>query len=251
MLRVPGSDPSPAQLSEREYAQLVGLATDAVRRITETLAEHPAFGVAEGGPKPGDVDDERSRRADVLRRVRAGRAAQALLADVVADCATEDAADAAWLGASLADLGESIGSTRQAARKRWPDLGRIYRIRRWVSGHADDLVIVLRMVRDQTTGLTASAGDAEAYDAAVRELDDALRGVLRDHDSGTVLDPETGRPTRWRRLADAVDVRLRTVVDLATPTTPEADTALAAARGVLAHYDAATAEPTGEQAEPS
>jgi hypothetical protein len=120
-----------------------------------------------------------------------------------------------------------------------------------VSGHADDLVTVLRVVLDQTAGYTASTGSADALDAALGALDHVLRGVLRDHDSGTVLDPETGRPARWRRLADAVDVRLRTVVDLATPTTPEADTALAAARGVLAHYAAATAEPAGEQAEPS
>ncbi|MBF9127982.1 hypothetical protein I0C86_03065 [Plantactinospora sp. S1510] len=246
MVRGPQVEPSLAQLSEQERAHLVGLAADAVRRITETLTGHPAFGVPEGGPKSGDVDDERSRRTDALRRVRAGRAAQALLSEVVAEHTAENAADAVWLGASLADLGESIGSTRQAARKRWPDLGRIYRIRRWVSGHADDLVTVLRMVRDQATGYAAPAGSADALDAALAALDHALRGVLRDSDSRSVLDPETGRPARWLRLADAVDVRLRTVVDLATPTTPEADTALAAARGVLAHYAEATAEPATE-----
>ncbi|MBE1489063.1 hypothetical protein [Plantactinospora soyae] len=251
MVRGPRVEPSFADLSEPEYAHLVGLAADAVRRITETLAEHPAFGVPDGGPKPGDVDDEGSRRADALRRVRAGRAAQALLADVVAQGATGNAADAVWLGASLADLGESTGSTRQAARKRWPDLGRIYRIRRWVSGHAADLITVLRMVDDQSTGYRAPAGSADALDAALRALAGALLDVLRDHDSGTVLDPQTGRPARWRRLADAVDVRLRTVAELATATTPEADTALAAARGVLAHYDAATAEPAAERAEPA
>jgi hypothetical protein len=171
-----------------------------------------------------------------------------LLADAVATCATEDAADAVWLGASLADLGESVGSTRQAARKRWPDLGRIYRLRRWVSGHADDLVTVLRMVRDQAAGYTPRAGAADQLDRAVRSLDDALRGVLRDRDSGSVLDPGTGRPARWRHLADAVDVHLRTVAGAAAATTAEADTALTAARGVLAHYDVATAEPADEPA---
>ncbi|GAA3771226.1 hypothetical protein GCM10022225_68010 [Plantactinospora mayteni] len=238
MARVRRTEASIDQLSAREYAQLAGLVEEFGRRLTGMLAEHPSFAAPETGPKPGDVDDERARRAAYLRRVRAGQAAQALLAEVAAGCAAEDAADAVWLGASLADLGESTGSSRQAARKRWPELGRIYRIRRWVSGHADDLVTVLRMVLDQAPDYTAPDGSAETLDRAVRALDAALAEALRRRDSGSVLDPETGRPARWRRLADAVDQHLRVVVELAGAATPEADTALAAARGVLAHHDA-------------
>ncbi|AVT31824.1 hypothetical protein C6361_22780 [Plantactinospora sp. BC1] len=225
------------QLSEGEYDQFVGLVEEFSRRLTGLLAEHPSFAAVEAGTKPGDVDDERIRRAVYLRRVRAGQAAQALLAEVAAGCAAEDASDAVWLGASLADLGEATGSSRQAARKRWPELGRIHRVRRWVSGHADDLVTVLRMVLDQAPRYTAPEGAVETLDRAVRALHAALDETLRSRDSGSVLDPGTGRPVRWRRLADAVDQHLRTLVELAGATTPEAETALAAARGVLAHHD--------------
>ncbi|MEE6261745.1 hypothetical protein [Plantactinospora sonchi] len=236
------------RLAASEYADLVARAERAVREITGTLAGHPAFDVARGEPKAGDVDDETTSRTGALRRVRAGRATQALLAEAAARCAAEDAADAVWLGASLADLGEVVGSTRQAARKRWPDLGRVHRARRWVAGHADDLVTVLGMVRDEAAGYTAPEGADEALDRAVRALDDALRAVLRDRDSGSVCDPRTGRPVRWRRLAEVVDGELRTLVDLAVPTTPRSDTALAAGRGVLAHHDAVLAEPASATA---
>ncbi|MGX7674676.1 hypothetical protein [Plantactinospora sp. DSM 117369] len=232
-------------LSQREYDELAGLVVEFSRRLTGMLAEHPSFAAPEGGAKPGDVDDERLRRAGYLRRVRAGQAAQALLAEVAAGCAAEDAVDAVWLGASLADLGESTGSTRQAARKRWPELGRIHRTRRWVSGHADDLVTVFRMVLDQASGYTALERSAAPLDRAVRALDAALAETLRSRDSGSVLDPATARPVRWRRLADAVDQHLRAVVELAGASTPEAETALAAARGVLAHHDAVVAVTDG------
>ncbi|MEO3926987.1 hypothetical protein ABGB07_24430 [Micromonosporaceae bacterium B7E4] len=245
MARVRRTEAAFDQLSEREYDELAGLVVEFSRRLTGMLAEHPSFAAPDGGSKPGDVDDERLRRAAYLRRVRAGQAAQALLAEVAAGCAAEDAADAVWLGASLADLGESTGSTRQAARKRWPELGRIHRTRRWVSGHADDLVAVFRMVLDQAPGYTAPDRSATSLDRAVRALDAALAETLRSRDSGSVLDPATGRPARWRRLADAVDQHLRVVVGLAGARTPEAETALAAARGVLAHHDAVAAATDG------
>ncbi|MFY1671660.1 hypothetical protein ACN27G_17065 [Plantactinospora sp. WMMB334] len=233
------------QLPGEEHDELRGDVVEFSRRIVGVLAGHPSSAGPDAGSKPGDVDDERARRAAYLRRVRAGRAAQALLAEVTARCAAEDAADAVWLGASLADLGESTGSSRQAARKRWPELGRIHRVRRWVSGHADDLVTVFRMVLDQAPGYTAPEGSAEALDRAVRALHAALAETLRSRDSGSVLDPATGRPVRWRRLADAVDRDLRTLVALAGGGTPQAATALAAARGVLAHHDAVARDAQG------
>ncbi|MEO3818974.1 hypothetical protein [Plantactinospora sp. B24E8] len=236
------------QLSPAEYPDHAVRVERAVREIIATLAGHPVSDVPEAGAKSGDVDDERPRRNEALRRVRAGRVAQNLLAEAVTRCAVEDAADAVWLGASLADLGEAVGSTRQAARKRWPDLGRVHRVRRWVAGHADDLVTVLRMVLDEAPGYAAPQGSADLLDRTVRALDRSLWAAVADRHSGSVCDPDTGRPVRWRRLAEVVDGELRTLVDLAVPTTARSDTALAAGRGVLAHYDAVVAEPAAASA---
>jgi hypothetical protein len=172
--------------------------------------------------RTGDVDDEYRMRRDRLRRVRAAQLAGALIDDVSAEFAAEEAADAVWLGASLADLGTTSGSTRQAARKRWPDLGRIYRTRRWLGGHHDDVVAVIGAV-------LARAGE--------------MRGVGLDHlqPLRDALGAEEPQPARWRRLAEAVDQHLRHVADVAVPTTDEAAWTVNGARGVVTHFDAVTA----------
>ena len=231
------------QLADPEYDDLRDLARELVHRLTDRLAEHPTRGGTGSGPKLGDVDDEQRHRTTYLRRVRAGQLADALINDTIDQCAAEDAADAVWLGASLADLGTSTGNSRQAARKRWPDLGLVYRTRRWVAGHHQDLVTVIQQVLDRGAELTAVPGQGDAFDQAVPALRDALATTLHDLASGSVIDPQTGRPARWRHLTDAVDFHLRAVVELGVPTTPAAATALEGARGVLAYYDLVTAEP--------
>ncbi|WP_326558233.1 hypothetical protein [Micromonospora sp. NBC_01796] len=231
------------RLAASEYDELRGPARELVRRITDRVADHPTAGGPESGPKPGDVDDEQLHRTTYLRRVGAGQLTDALVNELIDECAAEDAADAVWLGASLADLGSVTGNSRQAARKRWPDLGLIYRTRRWVAGHHADLVTVIEQVLDHGGELTAADGQGETLDRAVPALRDALARTLRDRDSGSVVDPGTGRPLRWRHLAETVDVHLRTVARVGVPTTPAAATALAGAHGVLAYYDSVTAEP--------
>ncbi|MCW2643021.1 MAG: hypothetical protein JWP76_5327 [Dactylosporangium sp.] len=192
--------------------------------MTQRLAADPGLDVPEPVVRAGDADDEYRLRRDRLRRVRAARLAGTLIDEVSAEFAADEAADAVWLGASLADLGTTSGSTRQAARKRWPDLGPIYRTRRWLGGHRDDVVAVIGMV-------LACAGE--------------MRGVGLDHlqPLRDALDAEEPHPGRWRRLAVAVDRHLRHVADTAVPTTDEAAAAVDGARGVVAHFDAITAGP--------
>ncbi|GII22440.1 hypothetical protein [Planosporangium mesophilum] len=209
-------------LSDAERTELRKLARDLMERMTQRLAAQPGLAAAEPLARSGDADDEYRLRRDRLRRVRAAQVAAALIGDAAADFTAAEAADAVWLGASLADLGTTSGSTRQAARKRWPDLGRIYRLRRWLGGHADDLTHVIGRI-------LAHAGEMRGVGL------DRLQ-ALRD-----ALDTDEPQPTRWRRLADAVDRHLRHVAEVAVPTTDEAATAVDGARGVVAHFDAATA----------
>jgi hypothetical protein len=213
-------------LTDSEYRELRHLARDLMERLTRNLAVHPGLDLPDPGPKVGDAEDEYRRRVERLRRVHAAQLAEDLLDDVASAFTAGEAADAVWLGASLADLGTVSGSTRQAARKRWPDLGLIYRTRRWLGGHHDDVVAVIRMVLDR-------AGE--------------LRGVGMDRIQALrdAVDTEEPRPAHWQRLAEAVDRHLRAVTAVAVPTTEEASRAIDGARGVVAHYDAVTAKPTG------
>jgi hypothetical protein len=217
-----GVDQTAGVLSNAELAELRYLARDLMERMTQRLSAHPGLDLPEPIARSGDADDEYRLRRDRLRRVHAAQLAGALIDDVVVEFTAEEAADAVWLGASLADLGTTSGSSRQAARKRWPDLGRIHRLRRWLGGHHDDVVAVIGMV-------LARAGQ--------------MRGVgldnlqpLRD-----ALNTEEPQSARWRRLAQAVDRHLRHVADTAVPTTDEAAAAVDGARGVVAHFDAVTA----------
>jgi hypothetical protein len=212
-------------LTDAEYRELWHLVWDLMERLTHTLAAHPGLELPDPGPKAGDADDEYRLRTALLHRVHAAQLAGDLLDEVATTFTAGEAADAVWLGASLADLGTVSGSTRQAARKRWPDLGLIYRARRWLGGHHDDVVAVIRSV-------LAHAGE--------------LRGVGLDRLQAlrAAVDADGPQPARWQRLAEAVDRHLRAVTTYAVPTTEEATTAVDGARGVVAHYDAVTAKPT-------
>ena len=129
-------------LSDEDYNWLHGIALGTTERLVSLLAESTVLDPTDSDAKPGDLDDEPEHRIATLRRVKAAQVAGALLAEVVGEFTAGEAATAVWLGASLADLGSASGSTRQAARKRWPDLGLIYRIRRWLYGHREDILHV-------------------------------------------------------------------------------------------------------------
>jgi hypothetical protein len=174
------------------------------------------------GPLTGD------RLTDALNRVRAAHEVAGQVGAAAAGYASRAAADAVWLGASLADLAETTGNTRQAARKRWPDLGRVYRARRWLEGHDADLVAVVDLVVAVGPELDQRNG------ADLRDPLDRLRAAI------AVDGPP---PARWWALSEAVDRDLRTVVAVATPFTEAARHAANAAAGTVAHWDAATAPP--------
>jgi hypothetical protein len=222
-----------SELSEEDRSRLADLVRLAIEDMTSALAAHPSTAVPDPGLKPGDVAREHRLRLVHLRRVRAGQLAEALVEEVVAEQANADAADAVWLGASLADLGSATGITRQAARKRWPGLGLIYRTRRWLSGHTDDLTAVIGTLLTYNVHLRTADGHRERLDAALESLGDSLHGL--------------DRPDRWQRLSTALDTHLRQVLELATAATPEATSALDGARGVLAHYDSVRASTADDQ----
>jgi hypothetical protein len=213
-----------SELSETDRAELRHLAHDLLERMTQRLAVDPGLDLPTPAAKPGDADEEYRLRADRLRRVRAAQLAGALIEQVTAQFTAAEAADAVWLGASLADLGVTSGSSRQAARKRWPDLGRIYRTRRWLGGHHEDVRAVIGTLLER-------AGDLRGVGL------DSLR-ALRD-----ALASDEPQAARWRRLAAAVDRHLRHVAERALPLTDEAATAVDGARVVVAHFDAVTAAP--------
>lgn len=217
-------DPLAGALPDADRTELRYLAHDLMEHLTQRLATHPRLGELQPIPRPGDADDEYRLRRDQLLRVRAAQLASALVERASAEFTAAEAAEAVWLGASLADLGTTSGSTRQAARKRWPDLGRIYRVRRWLGGHHDDLVTTIGTILDRAADMRGVGLDT------LQSLRDALAA-------------EEPQATRWRRLAEAVDRHVRHVAQRAVPVTDEAAAAVDAARGVVAHFDAVTAGP--------
>jgi hypothetical protein len=202
-----------------------------LERITGQLAEDPALDLPAGGARAGDLPEEHVHRRAALRRVRAGLIADELVGEAITEFIAADAATAAWLGASLADLSAVTGNTRQAARKRWPDLGRIYRVRRWLGGHAEDITTIVGMILDNASALRPDADD---------QLDAALL-ALRSAPAETVVAQDDRRSTHWQRWSGLIDHPLRTVVALAKPTTPEAERAVSGAIGLLAYYDSVQA----------
>ncbi|MGW3471584.1 hypothetical protein ACWDKQ_24705 [Saccharopolyspora sp. NPDC000995] len=61
-----------------------------------------------------------------------------------------------WLGASLADLSAIVGRSRQAARKRWPELGGIYRRCKWLGNHVDDIAYTAGQLASRADDLVPS-----------------------------------------------------------------------------------------------
>src|SRR2546423_4745435 len=93
-----------AVLTDSEYRELRHLARDLMERLTRTIAAHPGLELPDPGPKIGDAEDEYRRRVQRLRRVHAAQLAADLFEDVSGAFTPGEAADAVWLGASLADL---------------------------------------------------------------------------------------------------------------------------------------------------
>lgn len=213
--------------------------TDAERRtaelldtITGTLAE--AADAADPGPKPTDAAGERDSRLAALRRVSAALSARGIVADAADDFVAAEVTRAVWLGASLADLAAITGHTRQAARKRWPELGGVYRRRRWLDGRLPDVLHVARLVLGAGPELRPGNASGE-FDAAL----DRLRAAAESAPDTPPHGPEDAA-ARWRAFDALVDGALRDVVRHAGP--PRGDTAeraLAGASATVLHYDVA------------
>jgi hypothetical protein len=186
----------------------------------------------------------------MLRRVKGAQVAGALLTEVVGDFTAGEAATAVWLGASLADLGSATGSTRQAARKRWPDLGQIYRTRRWLYGHREDILYVAGLLIDVREDIWPKADVTpamvtRAYDGLVA----GLTQVRTDFASGSAVSEKATsnrRTIRWQRLGELANRHIRNVVEAIRPTTDAADFAVSGGIGLLAHYDTVASTPPSE-----
>ncbi|QUH03130.1 hypothetical protein HUO13_21960 [Saccharopolyspora erythraea] len=226
-----------------DTANATGRADELVQDLTAVVrsgveVDDPAAMIEDRG------DDQRLRR-DALADVRAALTVEGLVSEAALRGVEVAVADAVWLGASLADLSAVTGRSRQAARKRWPALGGIYRRRKWLANHVDDTFYMVRLLLDRSDGF--APGEPERFRYAVRELREALS--RSEADFGDNAAASAGRPpaARWRALDELVDVRLRHVLALAgEPANPEAGFALHGAGGVLGYYDHATAA-TGEQ----
>jgi len=178
----------------------------------------------------------------MLRRVQAVQVAGALVNEVIADFTATEASLAVWLGASLADLGSASGSTRQAARKRWPDLGQIYRVRRWLYGQREgifyiaELLIEARPNAKPRRGFTAAMLD-EAYNNLVWGLGNLRIGFTSG--SSAMLDAmvRDQRTVRWQQLGELINQEIRALVAMITATQDNAGYASSAAFGLLSRYD--------------
>ncbi|GAA2795032.1 hypothetical protein [Saccharopolyspora taberi] len=193
--------------------------------------------IADPGAKPGDHGDDQRLRREALARVRAALEAEALTAEAAARGVESAAAEAVWLGASLADLSAVTGRSRQAARKRWPDLGAIRRRRKWLSYHVDDVFYMVELLVDRADRIAPDA--AEGFEAAVRELSAAFERVKADFAEERAAEQTAAR---WVAMDELVDVRLREVIAKAgTPSDGDGGFAVHGAGGVLGYYDHATA----------
>jgi hypothetical protein len=213
--------------------------------ITTALAEDGSAGggpdggagVADPGPRTADPTGERDSRLAALRRVRAALAARGIVTDAAEDFVGAEVTRAVWLGASLADLAAITGHTRQAARKRWPELGGVYRRRRWLGDHASDVLHVARLVLDAGPEPSPD-GASGAFDAALDRLRAAVAAAESAFD--TPPDGPEDAAARWRAFDALVDGALRDVVRLAAPAGHDAaDRALAGASATITYYDIA------------
>ncbi|MER6992209.1 hypothetical protein ABT337_06010 [Saccharopolyspora hirsuta] len=210
-----------------------------VGRLVRQLAEASPVEVVDPGPKASDVGDEQARRLRALSRFRAALDAEEQVAEAALRQTAEAAEESVWLGASLADLSAVTGRTRQAARKRWPELGDVYRRRKWLGNHVEDITHMAGLLASRADDLVPTWGHG-TFMRLIRELREGIQRCEADF----AADAQGGEhpAARWRALDDLVNVTLRGAVEAAgEPQTPEADFALHGAKGVLGYYDHATA----------
>ncbi|RRO19909.1 hypothetical protein EIL87_02705 [Saccharopolyspora rhizosphaerae] len=207
-------------------------------RLVERLAGEMTVEVADPGEKGSDYGDERWRRVDSLARLRVALDVEELVAEAAAQHTESAAAESVWLGASLADLSAVTGRTRQAARKRWPQLGSIHRRRKWLGDHVEDITHMAGLLVSHADELVPGWGQA-GFLKQVRLLREGLDRCAADFaEDATPPDDPAGR---WRALDELVTTTMRRVVETAgDPATPEAGFALHGATGVLGYYDHAT-----------
>jgi hypothetical protein len=216
------------------------MSADEAERLVRQLVNAIPVETIEPGQKTSDFGDEQERRSAALGRFRAALDAEELVSEAAGRQTSAAAAETVWLGASLADLSAVTGRSRQAARKRWPELGNIYRRRKWLGNHVEDIEHVAGLLASRADDLVPGRGHG-TFMKLVRQLREGLRRCAVEFaaDAQDRTDPAA----RWRALDDLVNVTMREIVDMAgKPATPEADFALHGARGVLGYYDHATAE---------
>lgn len=178
--------------------------------------------------KPTDIGDERDRRAAALHRLQESLADEARIVQEAA-AATETAATTAiWLGASLADLAVVTGKTRQAARKRWPTLGDVYRRRLWLANHVDEIRWAVRVVLENQAEIDV---DGDAVEE-VRALDVQV-GEQFENAAVNAAHPAD----RWHTLDRLVNVALRALTERARATGKLGEFAIHGASGVVGYYD--------------
>ncbi|MDA3648443.1 hypothetical protein LZ318_05170 [Saccharopolyspora indica] len=214
------------------------MAANEVEQLVRQMAGAPVE-VADPGPKVSDVGDEQGRRLRALGRFRAALDVEEQVAEAALRQTAEAAEESVWLGASLADLSAVTGRTRQAARKRWPELGGVYRRRKWLGNHVEDIAYMAGLLASRADDLVPSYGHG-TFMKLIRQLREGIRRCEADFtpESQDVENPAA----RWRSLDDLVNVTLRGVIEAAgEPQTPEADFALHGAKGVLGYYDHAVA----------
>ncbi|MEV4733688.1 hypothetical protein [Saccharopolyspora sp. NPDC049426] len=208
-------------------------------RLVEHLAAEASVEVHDPGPKGSDVGDEQQRRAASLARLQAALATEELVAEAAAQQTEAASAESVWLGASLADLSAVTGRTRQAARKRWPELGSIHRRRKWLGNHVDDIAHMAGLLAAHAEDLAPSWGRGEFMKHA-RLLREGLDRCTEDFTEDATVGGDPAR--RWRDLDALVGTTMRRIIETAgEPATPEAGFALHGATGVLGYYDHATA----------
>ncbi|GAA3943636.1 hypothetical protein [Actinoplanes auranticolor] len=102
---------SPAR-QDQMRAELNQLVQRWARQLDEATPDDDGQADASATPDPA------ARRRSQLARMTAGEHMRELLAGLIA----KSAADATLYGAGYPELGEAVGISRQAARKRWPHL---------------------------------------------------------------------------------------------------------------------------------
>ncbi|MER5392651.1 hypothetical protein [Saccharopolyspora sp. NPDC002686] len=211
---------------------------DEVGRLVRRLAEAAPVEVVDPGAKLSDVGDEQERRLRSLGRFRAALDVEDQVAEAAMRQTAEAAEESVWLGASLADLSAVTGRTRQAARKRWPELGDVYRRRKWLGNHVEDISYMAGLLASHADDLVPTRGHG-TFMKLVRRLREGIQRCEADFAADARSDEHPA--ARWRDLDDLVNVTLRGVIETAgKPKTPEADFALHGATGVLGYYDHAT-----------